>query len=431
MATTNSYEQVPLLSVELHETNPIRFGNWIIEFTPKSLVLRNGLRIQKLGAPKGRETPKIGYFQKTWTYRRVRIVKVSMNSADKVNSEYCYTQIVGKGKVSKQVRYRLVSRIRRRGFSVCSEAVALMSCFATTGFLFRPDGSLFERQTVDVSLRINLLSLYKYVQFIFLEFTMKRMNSSSVFMILLILLIGMLSLSAMSFFNGMESNYILIQKGTAPSRHITNNHQYMQNKRGLIFALTFIVAGLSFLIMIALPSEEAQVVSKTRAAPQPVRPSRDDSAISAVFEKAVPEADFREPEAPPPPPPVLEKPGEPIPSVEAITQVELYDTDAVEEITEGEDDVVYGSGEISDAAIMHFVHKNPDSALKFLYRKQLDGKALTTTEEEIYQEWENRRMTREKVKGYIHSLMDWKDFPKQPLYEIWKMIRDHIFERLE
>ena len=73
----------------------------------------------------------------------------------------------------------------------------------------------------------------------------------------------------------------------------------------------------------------------------------------------------------------------------------------------------------------------PDSALKFLYRKQLDGKLLGRTEEDIYVEWEKRGMSRGKVKKYILSLMDWKTFPKKPLYEIWKMLRDHIYDNIE
>ncbi|MBT4289475.1 MAG: hypothetical protein HOD92_19285 [Deltaproteobacteria bacterium] len=80
---------------------------------------------------------------------------------------------------------------------------------------------------------------------------------------------------------------------------------------------------------------------------------------------------------------------------------------------------------------MNFVHKFPDSALKFLYRKQLDGKMLGRGDEDIYREWEHRGMSRGKVKKYMLTLMDWKTFPKKPLYEIWKMLRDHIYDNIE
>ena len=259
---------------------------------------------------------------------------------------------------------------------------------------------------------------------------MKRMNSSTMFIIVLLMVTGTLAVGSFSFFTKMNNNYILIQSGIEPTKHILDNHAYVQNKRGFIFSLTFMIVGVSFMIMVALPSEEAKtVVQKT--APQPVISERKESSISAVVDKPPPSVIQEEPAAPVPPPQQMEKeeatiavPTEIIPHVEDISA-------DLEEVTEGEDDVVYGEGPISDAAIMHFVHKFPDSALKFLFRKQLDGKALTNVEDGIYQDWENRQLTRGKVKGYILSLMDWKEFPKKPLYEIWKSIRDHIYENID
>ncbi len=249
------------------------------------------------------------------------------------------------------------------------------------------------------------------------------------FLISLLLLIGVLAIGTFSFFSGMDNSFILIQKGTTPVRHIINSHSYMQNKRGFIFALTFLVSAVSFLIMIMLPSDESIPVSKVSAAPEPVRrPEREESGISAVVESAPVETKVEEPSAVR----IAAKPEEtPEPIIEALDIDDALDVEVMDEVKEGEDDVVYGSGPISDAAIIHFVHKFPDSALKFLYRKQLDGKALTNTEEEIYQNWEKRQMTRGKVKSYIKTLMEWKDMPKRPLYEIWKEIRDHIFENVE
>ncbi len=258
---------------------------------------------------------------------------------------------------------------------------------------------------------------------------MKRMSSATAFMVALLLLIGVLSISTFSFFSGMDSNYILIQKGTTPVRHITNNYSFLQNKRGFIFSLTFLFSAVSFLIMIVLPSEDTATVSKVSAAPEPVaRPVRESSGISAVVEQVPVEAKAEEPKAVR----IIPEEGDaPDPAIDAITLDETLDAEVFEEVKEGEDDVVYGSGPISDAAIIHFVHKFPDSALKFLYRKQLDGKALTSTEEEIYLGWEQRQMTRGKIKSYIKALLDWKELPKKPLYEIWKEIRDHIFENIE
>ncbi|MCP4755963.1 MAG: hypothetical protein GY866_34315 [Proteobacteria bacterium] len=256
---------------------------------------------------------------------------------------------------------------------------------------------------------------------------MKRMNSSTFFMISLLLLIAVMAVGTLSFFSNMNDNFLLIQKGTTPAHHVIDHYMYVQNKKGFIFSLTFLTVGVSFFVMVVLPSEEGKVVSKVAVAPQPVSPAREESTISAVLERPAPEVEPVERAEPAP----AKEEAIIAAADETVTQIETMDTEAFEDVTEGEDDVVYGTGIISDAAIMHFVHKFPDSALKFLYRKQLDGKALTTSDEEIYQGWEQRQMTRGKVKGYIQTLMDWKEFPKKPLYEIWKQLRDHIFENVE
>ncbi len=260
---------------------------------------------------------------------------------------------------------------------------------------------------------------------------MRRTNSATVFMIALLVLIGALSLGSFTFLNQMNSNYVLIQRGNQPVKYVLNHFKYTQNKKGFIFSVTFLVSAASILIMIALPSVEIKTKAKPADVPQPVRVEREDSAISAVIE---PPKEREIPSVPAEEPPTIqpaektEAPAEP--PAEIIETAEEISAD-FEDITEGEDDVVYGTGAISDAAIMHFVHKFPDSALKFLFRKQLDGKALTNVEESIYQEWENRNLTRGKVKGYILTLMDWKEFPKKPLYETWKEIRDHIYENVD
>ena len=258
---------------------------------------------------------------------------------------------------------------------------------------------------------------------------MKRINSATAFMIALLLVIGVLSIGTFSFFSGMDNSYILIQKGATPVRHITNHYNFIQNKRGFIFSLTFLFSAVSLFIMIVLPSEEPVTVSKVSSAPEPVaRPVRESSGISSVVEQIPVEAKAEEPKAVRIIPEEREAQDS---AIDSVTLDESLDAEVFDEIKEGEDDVVYGSGPISDAAIIHFVHKFPDSALKFLYRKQLDGKALTSTEEEIYLGWEQRHMTRGKIKSYIKALLDWKELPKKPLYEIWKEIRDHIFENIQ
>lgn len=255
---------------------------------------------------------------------------------------------------------------------------------------------------------------------------MKRLNSSGYFLVTMLLAIGLLFFGAFNFLNGMNSSYILIQRGIEPVHHITNNYSYYQNLKGFVFSSTFLIAGICFLVMILLPSERKKS-KQASGVPQPVyQQPVEDTQISAVIEPdAVPVADVQEESVE-------------IPAV--IDPVEIEDIDVMEEVIddmdssaddEDEDDVVYGAGPISSTAIVKFVHKFPDSALKFLYRKQLDGKILGRADEDIYREWEQRGMSRGIVKKYMLTLMDWKTFPKKPLYEIWKMLRDHIFDNID
>ncbi|MDH5560349.1 MAG: hypothetical protein OEY59_05785 [Deltaproteobacteria bacterium] len=182
--------------------------------------------------------------------------------------------------------------------------------------------------------------------------------------------------------------------------------------------------------MILLPSEEVKKKKVDEPVKTPAPPIRKDSPISAVIEqpetKEASEETEDEQVALPKP-----KAIDVLAEIEEDVELDEFTEDTYHEIVEGEDDVVYGTEEITNAAIMDFVHKYPDSALKFLYRKRLDGKAVSSEEEEIYRNWEKRKMFRAKVKAYILSLMEWDKMPQEPLFEIWKRMRDHIYEVID
>ncbi len=244
--------------------------------------------------------------------------------------------------------------------------------------------------------------------------TMKSTRAARLFMFSLLLLIGGSLVGTYHFFSRLNENYILLSSGYEPEKKIIDPYKYTQSKKGLIFALSAVAACGSFFLMVILP-EEGKQKRKEAAPAQP-------SAVLAT-----------EVSAPVKPQPALAE----APVSQKEEEVEHIDADAIEafeegltEVTEGEEDVVYGTADITTAAIVDFVHKFPDSALKFLYRKQLDGKPLTTEEEEIYHSWEKRGMTRGKVKAYILTMMDWDNIPKEAMYDIWKKLRDHIYENL-
>ncbi len=94
----------------------------------------------------------------------------------------------------------------------------------------------------------------------------------------------------------------------------------------------------------------------------------------------------------------------------------------------GETSVVYGSGRIRDEAMVEFIHTHPDSTLKFLFRRELDGKPPQPAVEEVYETWQKRGLSRKKIKDYILALMEWSEFPDSPLYDIWSDLRDRLYE---
>lgn len=269
---------------------------------------------------------------------------------------------------------------------------------------------------------------------------MKKKNSSSTaFLVVLFATVVILAFGALHFLSEMNSKYVLIQNGMTPKAHVLDHYKYQSNKKGLIFSLTFMVSGLCFMIMILLPSEREVPVHRRSDVPQPVHPAEGESSISAVVEadsaQAIPEKASSEEQSTYMEDRMAPKgKEEAIPEDDLIAELEEIVEEEIDDyesrVMEGDDDVVYGTGPITYRGIMDFVHRFPDSALKFLFRKQLDGKMLSSAEEDIYESWEKRGMSRGKVKAYIYNLMSWKAFPKRPLYEIWKLLRDHIFDNV-
>ena len=92
-----------------------------------------------------------------------------------------------------------------------------------------------------------------------------------------------------------------------------------------------------------------------------------------------------------------------------------------------ENDVVFGDGRIDQKSMRNFVAHYPDSTLKFLMRKNLDGRPLPVGYEEIYSQWENRGLSRGRLKKYLFKLMEWKNFPDIPVHDVVNKIREHQY----
>ncbi len=91
---------------------------------------------------------------------------------------------------------------------------------------------------------------------------------------------------------------------------------------------------------------------------------------------------------------------------------------------DAENDVVFGEGQIDSNSICKFVKSFPDSAIKFMFRKNLDGRNLPVEFEEIYISWEKRGLSRGRLKKYLLKLMNWDNFPDIPVLEVVNRIKD-------
>jgi hypothetical protein len=91
-------------------------------------------------------------------------------------------------------------------------------------------------------------------------------------------------------------------------------------------------------------------------------------------------------------------------------------------------DVVFGSDIIRETSMEEFVMKYPESALKFLISKNIDGRPLSVDEVQVHAGWEKRGLSRNFLKKYLLELMQWPDFPDLPFKDFYMQIRNRIFK---
>ena len=101
-----------------------------------------------------------------------------------------------------------------------------------------------------------------------------------------------------------------------------------------------------------------------------------------------------------------------------------FDEKGLRDEDDGDNDVVFGDGQIDSKSISRFVKSFPDSAIKFMFRKNLDGRILPVEYEEIYINWEKRGLSRGRLKKYLFKLMKWDNFPDIPILEVVQRIKD-------
>ena len=293
------------------------------------------------------------------------------------------------------------------------------------------------------------------------------------YIILLGFFLAALLVGFLYFLTGMGEASYLVTDGVGYGLHFIDKPRYDLHIQGIIFTLTFLAAAILMLILIVLPDQRAleikalgseppqprrrpvQAAAQPAAQPAPHVPVQvaaprgaptaapamqgqmmeaaqgimDQSRTVASFDSAGAVADSL-------PSPVTQAPSErsaPIESIEDQLST-IGDEDRLDDVPDGryddqgEEDVVYGNGRVSDDSVWEFIHNYPDSAVKFLYRKTLENKPLTPTEEDIYRKWEMRGMSRTKVRKFLLEIMGWKSLPDDFPHNIWKSLRDQIFE---
>ena len=107
---------------------------------------------------------------------------------------------------------------------------------------------------------------------------------------------------------------------------------------------------------------------------------------------------------------------------------EEEEDDGLAEVSEDDTDVVFGNSPINRPSMVNFINKYPDSALRFLTRRDLDGRPVRSEFEPIYEKWADRGLMKGRVKKYILTLMEWDDLPDRPLHELVGDMRNKLAE---
>lgn len=108
-----------------------------------------------------------------------------------------------------------------------------------------------------------------------------------------------------------------------------------------------------------------------------------------------------------------------------------FDSGGLQGDIDDDSDVVFGEGRIEKDSMTKFVSSYPDSTIKFLLRKNLDGRPLPAGYDNIYLSWENRGLSRGRLKRYLFKLMEWQDFPDIPVLDVVRKIRERHYDLKE
>ena len=225
-------------------------------------------------------------------------------------------------------------------------------------------------------------------------------------------------------FSGMSESSFLVNRGMEITTYYLDKNRYDLYLYGLIYSLTFGVALLLILAAIVIPSKE-QINKRTS---EPQFGVSSGTGIPYSSEAKTPEEETKDDSE------NFLEPDEPL-EIELEPDLESFgengETDEISSngISDNDDsDVIYGTGPITEEAHKSFILNSPDSAVKFLLRKELNGKTLKSTQDEIYEDWQNRGLSRGKLRKHFLKIMEWDSVPELQVSEIYEQVKDKVYE---
>ena len=221
-------------------------------------------------------------------------------------------------------------------------------------------------------------------------------------------------------YTGMSETSYLVYRGMELTTYYLDKNHHDLYLNGLVYSITFGIVFLLLLTVIVIPSPEQ--IQKRLAA-------TSFAGSPGSTEISVPEGETLDAEDSSP------VDGESM-EIELEPDIESYEVDEEEVeksaltggIDDEDSDVVYGTGRITDEAHKSFIISSPDSAIKFLMRKELDGRPLKSSEDEIYEAWQERGLSRGKLRKHILKIMEWENVPELEVNEIYNQVKDKAYE---
>ena len=221
-------------------------------------------------------------------------------------------------------------------------------------------------------------------------------------------------------YSGMSETSYLVYRGAEITTYFLDKNRYDLYVNGLVYSITFGIAFLLLLTVIVIPSPE-QIQKRLAESPfsgGPITPGITTPEEETPIEEETSAADDESLE------------------IELEPDVESFKVDEEDEaeLTQSSDpdmedsDVVYGTGRITDQAHRSFIISSPDSAVKFLLRKELDGRQLKSSQDEIYNGWQERGLSRGKLRKHFLKIMEWDNVPELEVSEIYNQVKDKVYE---